>query len=87
MPFSARILLDSISPEHIRLTTMEVRYPRFIHSEVMTHRTFCLDGDTELYFDLPSGESAGRLYKMSMSEFHDKWHSGAAPRSHKQRTA
>jgi thymidylate synthase ThyX len=38
MGFSARILLDSISPAGVRLTTMEVRYPRFIHSELMTHR-------------------------------------------------
>jgi thymidylate synthase ThyX len=38
MPFSARVLLDSISPAGVRLTTMEVRYPRFIHSELMTHR-------------------------------------------------
>jgi len=38
MPFHARVLLDSISPAHIRLTTMEVRYPRFIHSEMLTHR-------------------------------------------------
>ena len=40
MPYSARVLLDSISPAGIRLTTMEVRYPRFIHAEVMTHRLF-----------------------------------------------
>lgn len=40
MGFSARILLDSISPGGARLTTMEVRYPRFIHAEVMTHRVF-----------------------------------------------
>src|ERR1700685_1435936 len=40
MPFNARILLDSISPANIRLTTMEVRYPRFVHSEMMTHRVF-----------------------------------------------
>ncbi|HEX3464878.1 MAG TPA: FAD-dependent thymidylate synthase [Candidatus Elarobacter sp.] len=40
MPFSARILLDSVSPAGVRLTTMEVRYPRFIHSEMMTHRSF-----------------------------------------------
>jgi thymidylate synthase ThyX len=40
MGFSARILLDSISPAGVRLTTMEVRYPRFIHSELMTHRVF-----------------------------------------------
>ena len=40
MPYSARILLDSLSPSGARLTTMEVRYPRFIHSEMMTHRVF-----------------------------------------------
>ncbi|HEY4434449.1 MAG TPA: FAD-dependent thymidylate synthase, partial [Candidatus Cybelea sp.] len=40
MGFSARILLDSVSPAGVRLTTMEVRYPRFIHSELMTHRVF-----------------------------------------------
>jgi thymidylate synthase ThyX len=40
MPYSARILLDSLSPVDARLTTMEVRYPRFIHSEMMTHRVF-----------------------------------------------
>ncbi|HEV2739872.1 MAG TPA: FAD-dependent thymidylate synthase [Candidatus Elarobacter sp.] len=40
MPFSARVLLDSVSPAGVRLTTMEARYPRFIHSEVMTHRVF-----------------------------------------------
>jgi len=40
MGFSARVLLDSVSPAGVRLTTMEVRYPRFIHSELMTHRVF-----------------------------------------------
>lgn len=40
MGFSARIVLDSISPAGVRLTTMEARYPRFIHSELMTHRVF-----------------------------------------------
>ncbi len=40
MAFSARVLLDSVSPAGVRLTTMEVRYPRFIHSEMMTHRNF-----------------------------------------------
>jgi thymidylate synthase ThyX len=38
--FSARILADSRSPAGVRLTSMEVRYPRFIHSELMTHRVF-----------------------------------------------
>lgn len=40
MGFEAKILLDSISPQGSRLTTMEVTYPRFIHSEMMTHRQF-----------------------------------------------
>jgi thymidylate synthase ThyX len=40
MPFSARVLLDSISPAGIRLTSMEARYPRFIHAELLTHRNF-----------------------------------------------
>jgi thymidylate synthase ThyX len=40
MAFSARMLLDSCSAGGARLTTMEVRYPRFIHSEMMTHRAF-----------------------------------------------
>lgn len=38
--YQARILCDSISPAGVRLTTMEVTYPRMIHSEFMTHRMF-----------------------------------------------
>jgi hypothetical protein len=34
----ATIIADSISHAGIRLTTFEFEYPRFIHSEVMTHR-------------------------------------------------
>ena len=36
----AKIIADSISPNYIRLTTMQLIYPRFIHSEFMTHRAF-----------------------------------------------
>lgn len=36
----AEILLDSVSSYGVRLTTMVCTYPRFIHSEVMTHRMF-----------------------------------------------
>jgi len=38
--FSARVLLDSVSPAGVRVTTMEWTYPRFIHAEVMTYRQF-----------------------------------------------
>lgn len=37
---SAKIILDSIGPNNARLTTFELRYPRMIHSEIMTHRMF-----------------------------------------------
>lgn len=35
---SARIVADSIGPSGVRLTTFVLTYPRFIHSEFMTHR-------------------------------------------------
>lgn len=37
---SARILADSINPAGSRLTSFLATYPRFIHSEFMTHRVF-----------------------------------------------
>jgi hypothetical protein len=40
MPFEASIILDSISSAGVRLTTFQLRYPRFIHAELMTHRVF-----------------------------------------------
>lgn len=40
MSFSAKIIADSVSEKGFRITTMELRYPRFIHSEFMTHRAF-----------------------------------------------
>lgn len=36
----ARIVADSVSEYNNRITTFEVEYPRFIHSELMTHRHF-----------------------------------------------
>ena len=35
---SAKIIADSISPEGVRMTTMEIEYPRFILAELNTHR-------------------------------------------------
>lgn len=36
----AKMVADSISPDGIRLSTLELNYPRFIHAEFMTHRAF-----------------------------------------------
>jgi thymidylate synthase ThyX len=40
MTITAQIVTDSISSENVRLTTMVLTYPRFIHAEFMTHRMF-----------------------------------------------
>jgi len=40
MTIDAKLVADSISPQGIRLVTMQLRYPRFIHAEFMTHRQF-----------------------------------------------
>lgn len=40
MTIIAKIIADSISEYNERITTFELTYPRFIHSEVMTHRIY-----------------------------------------------
>lgn len=40
MGVKAKVIADSISKAGVRLTTMEVEYPRIVHAEVMTHRMF-----------------------------------------------
>ena len=36
----AKVIADSISCSGVRLTTLELQYHRFVHSEMMTHRMF-----------------------------------------------
>lgn len=40
MSIEVKIVADSKSVDGNRLTTFQLRYPRFIHAEVMTHRVF-----------------------------------------------
>lgn len=35
---TAKVVCDSVNEDGVRLTTFELEYPRFIHSELMTHR-------------------------------------------------
>lgn len=39
-PCTAQVIEDSVSTADIRLTTLQLRYPRMIHAEFMTHRVF-----------------------------------------------
>lgn len=40
MTIEAKIIADSIGPKSPRLITFQLKYPRFIHAEFMTHRVF-----------------------------------------------
>lgn len=40
MTISAQVVEDSVAAHGKRLTTFQLRYPRFIHAELMTHRVF-----------------------------------------------
>lgn len=40
MNIEAKMIEDSTAPNGVRLTTLQLRYPRFIHAEFMTHRVF-----------------------------------------------
>jgi hypothetical protein len=40
MNYAVTVIADSISSSGIRLTTLEAKYPRYIHAEVLTHRVF-----------------------------------------------
>jgi thymidylate synthase ThyX len=40
LTITAKIIADSINEQGNRITTYELEYPRFIHSEFMTHRLF-----------------------------------------------
>src|SRR5580692_11583097 len=40
MAYAARVVLDSVSPAGVRLTTLEVTFPRFVLAEFNTHRMF-----------------------------------------------
>jgi thymidylate synthase ThyX len=40
LTITATVIADSIADSCPRMTTLQLRYPRFIHSEFMTHRQF-----------------------------------------------
>lgn len=55
MTITAKIILDSISPTGVRLTTFQLRYPRFIHAEELTHRILDTQPELLFYEAIPDG--------------------------------
>jgi thymidylate synthase (FAD) len=52
--------------------------PMFIARQWIRHRSACLAGDAELWFDLPGAERRGRRQRhaVSVAQFHRLWHEG-----------
>jgi hypothetical protein len=38
--YDAKVIADSVSPDGVRLTTLEVTFPRIVLAEFNTHRVF-----------------------------------------------
>lgn len=55
MTITATVIADSISPEGIRLTTFQLRYPRWIHAEELTHRLLSTHPESIVYEAIPDG--------------------------------
>jgi hypothetical protein len=55
MTIEAKVICDSISPQGIRLITMQLRYPRFIHAEELTHRIISTEPEGIFYEAIPDG--------------------------------
>ena len=69
---NVRIIAKSRNLRGQDIVTYELDYPRYLHSEIMTHRVFgrnaqsCLHGDSEIYFDLPGAVEKGKKQKYSL---------------------
>jgi thymidylate synthase ThyX/5-methylcytosine-specific restriction endonuclease McrA len=64
--------------EHASLTAI-LRVDRGVTHELVRHRLFCLDGDSQLHFDLPSGQNKGksrRKYTVKLSKLYKNWSVG-----------
>lgn len=55
-----------------------IKAPMFIRTQHFRHQSWCLSGDTDLFFKLPSGQ----VYKKKLREFYRQWNEGATPIPH-----
>lgn len=66
------------SPFEMVELTLHIKAPIFVARQWLRHRSACLSGDAELYFDEPAAISKGKrkFRRMRVDEFYDKWHNG-----------
>lgn len=65
--FKARVVLDSIAPCRKRLISVEATYPRFIHSELLTHRAFARNSASSRA--IPWSKTRKKFDKETSSEY------------------
>lgn len=55
--------------------SIEIQVPIFIARQFMRHKSLCLSGDTELYFDLPNAISSNKraIYKKTINDVYKAW--------------
>lgn len=53
MTISAKVVADSISEAGKRITTLQLRYPKFVHGELMTHRVFSRNASSSRAIPVP----------------------------------
>lgn len=68
MTIKAKIVADSVSTDNIRLTTMELTYPRFVHAEFMTHRMFSRNASSSRA--IPTSTMIDRIEKEAAEPIH-----------------
>jgi hypothetical protein len=64
MSIEAKVVADSLSPQGIRLTTLSLKYPRWIHAEFMTHRLFSRNASSSRAVPRQAPERAEREYPL-----------------------
>src|SRR4030095_12571639 len=53
MTYAAKMILDSVSPDGVRLTTIEVTFPRIVLAEFNTHRMFSRNSASSRAIPIP----------------------------------
>jgi len=68
---------DHTSPSEMAELVIEVQAPIFVFREWHRHRSQCLSGDTEIYFEKPARYKKKRraAYKIKLKDLYKKWYS------------
>ena len=68
------------SPFEMCEIKLHVKLPIFVARQWIRHRTACLAGDTQLWFDVPNGITRGGRARspMTLERFHREWHAGSS---------